>query len=108
MKKARWGLTMVICVFAFCTLLCNAGLVAAIERVEIVGTVYTSAWDDNDNATACVIVTDEGEEINVSKSGKGMELLGLDSKSIRASGNIATDEAGRKTITVASYTIVGE
>jgi hypothetical protein len=96
-------LLRVICIFASVTLLAAVPLFAATEEVEIIGTVFGTAWDANDNATAVVIATDDGEEIVVSNSGKGMELLKLEEKNVKASGFIAEDEEGKKTITVTRY-----
>ena len=47
--------------------------------------------------------TDDGEEIAVSNSGKGMELLKLEEKNVKASGFIAEDEEGKKTMRVTRY-----
>ena len=80
-------------------------LFAATEEVEIAGTVFASEWDANDNVTAVVIATEEGEEIAVSPSGKGMELLKLEEKNVKASGSIAMDQEGRKTINITKYVV---
>ena len=87
------------------TLVCTTPIFAATEDVEITGTVFVSEWDANNNATAVVIATEEGEEIVVSNSGKGMELLKLDEKSVTATGTIAIAENGTKTIKVTKYMI---
>ena len=96
-------LLRVLCVFAIVTLLGAVPLFAATEEVEIVGTVFGTAWDANDNATAVVIATDDGEEIAVSNSGKGLELLKLEDKNVKVLGFIAEDEEGKKTIRVTRY-----
>ena len=70
---------------------------------RIAGTVLASDWDANDNVTAVVIETYEGEAIVVSTSGKGVELLKLDEKKVMVTGSIATDKDGNKTITVTKY-----
>ena len=98
-------LLRVLCVLAIVTLLGAVPLFAATEEVEIIGTVFGTAWDTNDNATAVVIATDDGEEIAVSNSGKGTELLKLEEKNVKASGFIAQDEGGMKTITVNKYVL---
>ena len=96
-------LLRVLCVFAIVTLLGAVSLFAATEEVEITGTVWASDWDANDNVTAVVIETDEGEAIGVSSSGKGLELLKLEEKKVMVTGSIATDHDGNKTITVTKY-----
>jgi hypothetical protein len=95
----------VLSVLAIVVLMGSLPLFAATEEVEISGTVFASEWDANDNVTAVVIATEEGEEIAVVNSGKGMELLKLEEKNVRATGSIAMDEEGRKTINVTKYTI---
>jgi hypothetical protein len=105
MMPRKKTLLQVLCVFAIVTLLGAVPLFAATEEVEIIGTVFGTAWDANDNATAVIIATDDGEEIAVSNSGKGTELLKLEDKSVTASGFIALDEKGKKTITVNKYVL---
>jgi hypothetical protein len=78
---------------------------AATDEVEIAGTVFASEWDANDNVTAVVIATEEGEEIAVSPSGKGKELLKLEERNVKATGSIVTDQEGRKTINITKYMI---
>ncbi len=95
----------VLSVLAIVVLMGSLPMFAATEEVEISGTVFASEWDANDNVTAVVIATEEGEEIAVVNSGKGMELLKLEEKNVRATGSIAMDEEGRKTINVTKYTI---
>ncbi len=95
----------VLSVLAIVVLMGSLPLFAATEEVEISGTVFASEWDANDNVTAVVIATEEGEEIAVVNSGKGMELLKLEEKNVRATGSIVMDEEGRKTINVTKYTI---
>jgi hypothetical protein len=80
-------------------------LFAATEEVEIAGTVFASEWDANDNVTAVVIATEEGEEIAVATSGKGMELLKLEEKNVKVTGSVVTDEEGRKTVNITKYII---
>ena len=96
-------LLRVLCVLAIVTLLGAVPLLAATEEVEIIGTVFGIAWDANDNATAVIIATEDGEEIAVSNSGQCTDLLKLEEKNVKASGFIALDEQGMKTITVNKY-----
>ena len=106
MRLRKESLLRMLFVLAIITLVCAVPLLAATEEVEITGTVLASEWDANDNVTGVVIATDEGEEIVVSKSGKGMELLKLDEKTVKATGMIAMDEDDNKTITVTRYIIL--
>jgi hypothetical protein len=95
----------VLSILAFVALMSALELFAATEQVEIAGTIFASEWDANDNVTAVVIATEEGEEIAVSNSGMGRELLNLEEKNVKATGSMVTDEEGRKTITITKYTI---
>ena len=101
-KKVMLG---ILCILAIVALMGRLPLFAATEEVEIAGTVFASEWDANDNVTAVVIATEEGEEIAVSPSGKGMELLKLEEKNVKASGSIVTDQEGRKTINITKYMV---
>lgn len=98
-------LLRVLSILAIVALMVTLPLFAATEEVEIAGTVFASEWDANDNVTAVVIATEEGEEIAVSASGKGMELLKLEEKNVKATGSIVTDEEGRKTINITRYIV---
>ena len=95
----------VLSILAFVALMSALELFAATEQVEIAGTIFASEWDANDNVTAVVIATEEGEEIAVSNSGMGRELLNLEEKNVKATGSMVTDEEGRKTITITKDTI---
>ena len=95
----------VLSVLAIVFLVGTLPLFAATDEIEISGTIFAAEWDANDNVTAVVIATEEGEEIAVVNSGKGMELLKFEEKNVRATGSIAMDEEGRKTITVTKYMI---
>ena len=95
----------ILCVLAIVALMGSLPMFAATEEVEIAGTVFASEWDANDNVTAVVIATEEGEEIAVSASGKGMELLKLEEKNVKATGSLVTDQEGRKTINITKYIV---
>ena len=103
MMLRKKTLLRVLCVLAIVTLLGAVPLFAATAEVEITGTVWASDWDANDNVTAVVIETDEGEAIGVSSSGKGLELLKFEEKKVMVTGSIATDKDGNKTVTVTKY-----
>ena len=92
-------------ILAIVALMGSSILFAATEEVEIAGTVFASEWDANDNVTAVVIATEEGEEIAVSPSGKGMELLKLEERNVKATGSIVTDQEGHKTINITKYIV---
>lgn len=98
-------LLRLLCVLAIVTLVGAVPLFAATEEVEIIGTVFGIEWDTNDNATAVIIATEDGEEIAVSNSGKGTELLKLEEKNVKASGFVALGAEGKKTITINNYVL---
>ncbi|MEJ2431153.1 MAG: hypothetical protein P8075_19890 [Deltaproteobacteria bacterium] len=95
----------ILCILAMVVLMGSLPLFAATEEVEIAGTVFASEWDANDTVTAVVIATEEGEEIAVSPSGRGMELLKLEERNVKATGSIVTDQEGRKTINITKYIV---
>jgi hypothetical protein len=77
------------------------------DQVAVSGTIYAAAWDRTDRATAVVIVTDEGDQYTVSEVGRGIDLRSFETKSVKAFGEVSTDERGRKIITVDKY-LIGE
>jgi hypothetical protein len=95
----------VCCIIALGSLALMGEALAA-DRVTIIGTVYEDDWDDNDNPTAVVIETREGEEYLVAAGGKGMELVKLGDQDVKATGTVTEDAEGFKTITVTEYEIV--
>jgi len=105
MLLQKKNLLHVLSILAIVVLMGALPLFAAAEQVEITGTVFAAEWDANDNVTAVVIATEEGEEIAVANSGKGVELLKLEEKNVKATGSIVTDGEGRKTITITKYII---
>jgi hypothetical protein len=107
MLRARYKIVLGVCCSLTLVLLlaCGSTLSAATAEVAITGTVYASAWDSNDNVTAVVIVTDEGDEYSVAGTAAGRELLKLNSKLVKAVGKVATDVYGQKTITVTKYIV---
>ena len=105
MLLRKKSLLPVLIILAFVALVSGVQLLAAAEQVEIAGTVFAAEWDAKDNVTAVVIATEEGEEIAVSNTGMGKELLNLEEKNVKATGSLVTDEEGRKTITITKYTI---
>jgi hypothetical protein len=105
MLHGRKVLLRIFLVFALLSLVYAGPLAAAMNEVELTGMIYASEWDDNGNITAVVIETEEGEEVAVSKSGKGLELLKLEERIVTVSGMVTTDEGGNKTITITRYLI---
>ena len=105
MMMKRKSLLGVLCLLAAATLICAAATFAVAEQLEIIGTVLASEWDADDNVVAVAIATDDGEELAVANSGRGMELLKLEGMNVKATGTITTDENERKTITISSYTL---
>ena len=108
MQSVRRSLVLVSWLFVLASLVCVPVLVAAAEEVEITGTLYAVEWDNSNNASAVIIVTIGGEEIVVSKSGKGDELLKLVSHNVfvKATGTVATNENGSRIIKVTKYSII--
>jgi ABC-type glycerol-3-phosphate transport system substrate-binding protein len=105
MSKKKSLLGVFFLLVAAAALVCSASTFAVAEQVEINGTVFASEWDANDNVVVVVIATEDGEEITVANSGKGMELLKLEAVNVKATGIIITDENARKIITISHYTV---
>ena len=105
MKREKRLLLQVFTVLGIITLLGMAGIFAANEEVEIIGTVYAADWDSSDKVIGVVIETIEGEVIGVSKASAGSELVKCEGKMVRATGSITTDEEGVQTITVTKYSM---
>jgi hypothetical protein len=106
----RMNRRLVLVMVGFCALIFMYGVflphALAAEKVTLTGTVYEDEWDDNDNPTAVVIETDDGEEYKVSSEGKGKDLLKLGDKDVKVTGVVAEDSEGYKTITVTAYTVM--
>lgn len=81
--------------------------VLAADEAMVTGTVYATAWDDNDNVTAAVIAG-LGEEYVIVQNVAGKELLKLNYRDVKASGVIGQDSEGNKTLTVNSYEVMPE
>ena len=78
--------------------------VFATDEVTVTGTVYVTAYDDNDNVKTAVIVSIENEHIIVGND-VGKELYKLDLKVVKATGLVGEDSEGNNTLTVTSYEI---
>jgi hypothetical protein len=97
------SLLSVLCLLAVISLICAFPRIATAEQVT--GTIYALEWDDNGNATAAEIVTDEGDAFIVSNGGRGSQVLELEGKVVTATGTITADENEQKSITISSYTV---
>lgn len=99
-------------ILGLCVLVLSFGVysmnVFAADEVTITGTVYASAWDENENVTAAAIVAWGGEEYAIANNATGQELFKLDSKDVKAFGVVGEDSEGRKTITVTKYEVMPE
>ena len=83
------------------------GTVAGDEDVTIIGTVSVSEWSDDGEAKAVAISAD-GDVYAVYNTGKGVELLKLVGKKLKATGTLEEDEIGAKTITILDYEVIEE
>jgi len=104
MKRNNGNLILGLCVLMLLSVVCAANLFAA-DEVTVTGTVYATAWDDNDNVIAAVI-GDMGEEYVIVANAAGKELFKLDFKVVKAAGVIGEDSEGNKTLTVTSYEVM--
>lgn len=106
MKRNKGSLISGLCALILFSVVFATNVFAA-DEVTVTGTVYATAWDDNDNVTAAVIAGVGGEYIIVNNAA-GKELFKLDFKAVKASGVIGEDSEGNKTLTVTSYEVVPE
>ena len=105
MKRNRHLLILALCLFAFAILFSSTVGLTAVE-ISITGTVFADDWDDEDNVTAVVIETAEGELYNVSENAKGKELYKLIDKNVKVTGTVVEDIDGEKVITVMAYEVM--
>lgn len=105
MKRNRHLLLLALCLFVFAILFSSTGGLTAVE-ISITGTVFADDWDDEDNVTAVVIETAEGELYNVSEDAKGKELYKLVDKNVKVTGTVVEDIDGEKVITVMAYEVM--
>lgn len=106
MKQNKGFLISGLCILMVLSLVYATSVFAADEAM-VTGTVYATAWDDNDNATAAVIAG-LGEEYVIVQNAAGKELLKLNYRDVKASGVIGQDSEGNKTLTVNSYEVMQE
>ena len=106
MKRKKGSLISGLCALMVLSLV-YATNVLAVDEATVTGTVYATAWDDDDNVTAAVIAG-FGEEYIIVQNAVGKELLKLNYKDVKASGVIGEDSEGNKTLTVSSYEVMPE
>jgi len=104
-KKNRYLSILTFCLFAFAILFSSTVGLTAVE-MSITGMVFADDWDDEDNVTAVVIETAEGEFYNVSEDAKGKELYKLVDKNVKVTGTVIEDIDGEKVITVMAYEVM--
>ena len=98
-------------VVGFCTLILifalSAANLCAADEVTLTGTVYATAWNDDDNVTAAIIAS-SGEEYVIVANAAGKELFKLNYMDVMAKGVIGQDSEGNKTLTVNSFEVMPE
>lgn len=107
MKRKERFLILGLCALISFSVVCATNVFAA-DKVTITGTVYSAAWDENDNVIAATIVAGTGEEYAIVDNAAGKELLKLEYKVVKASGVIGEDSEGNKTFSVTNYEVMPE
>ena len=109
MKHNKRFLVLGLCALISFSVVCATNAFAA-DEVTVTGTVYATAWDNNDNVIAAVIAG-SGEkyvEYVIVANAAGKELFKLNYKAVKASGVIGQDSEGNKTIAVTKYEVMPE
>jgi hypothetical protein len=106
MKQKERLLILGLCALMVFSLVYATNVFTA-DEATITGTVYATAWDDDDNVTAAVIAG-LGEEYVIVQNAVGKELLQLSYRDVKAIGVIGQDSEGNKTLTVSSYEVMPE
>jgi hypothetical protein len=88
-----------------CAMLVFGGHVFAADETTITGALYASAWDDNANPTAVVIMNEDGD-FAVVNDAIGQQLLELAGKDVQVNGVMEEDNKGRRKIRVLRYTLM--
>ena len=101
-KKFFLGLCALMLLYAV-----SAANVFAADEVTVTGTVYATAWDDDDNVTAAVIAGLD-EEFVIVANAAGKEMFQLNYRDVKATGVIGQDSEGNKTLTVSNYEVIQE
>ena len=104
MKRNKGSLISGLCALMLFSVVFATNVFAA-DEVTVTGTVYATAWDDNDNVIAAVIGV-MGEEYVIVANAAGKELFKLDFNVVKAAGVIGKDSEGNKTLTVTSYEVM--
>ncbi len=94
-----------IITLGLCIILALAANAFAADEVTITGTLYASAWDDNDDPTEVVIMNEAGDFV-VDDNAIGQQLLELAGKDVQVKGVVKEDNQGRRTITVVNFTLI--
>ena len=89
MKRNKGSLISGLCALILFSVVFATNVFAA-DEVTVTGTVYATAWDDNDNVTAAVIA-DMGQEYAIVTNAAGKKLFKLDFKVVKATGIIGED-----------------
>jgi len=108
MKGIRRYLVLVLCTLTFASLLCAASVLAAeSDEVTMIGSVYAVDWDDRGNPIAAKM-SGTGEEYQIVDNAVGKQLIKLDGMTVKATGVVAEDSKGNKSLTVTSYEVVSK
>ena len=81
--------------------------VLSADEATVIGTVYATAWDDNDNVVAAVIAGSD-QDYSIVANAAGKELFKLEYQVVKASGVIGEDSEGRDTVSVTRYEVMPE
>ena len=106
MKQNKKFFVLGLCALMLLSAVSAANVFAA-DEVTVTGTVYATAWDDNDNVTAAEIA-DLDEVYVIVANAAGKELFKLNYRDVKAIGVIGQDSEGNKTLTVSSYEVIQE
>jgi hypothetical protein len=89
-------------------LITGAGFTAtnAMEETTVTGQVWAQSWDENYEATAAIIMTQEGYEYWVVDNAAGKELFKLDLERVKAIGSLSKIDNGKNAISVNSYEVI--
>jgi hypothetical protein len=81
-------------------------LVGGEEReVTLVGTVIESDWDEDGNAIAVELRTDD-EVYSIASVGRGADLLSYDGQLVEVVGTVSVDDDGWNVLSVSSFTLL--
>jgi hypothetical protein len=95
---------MVISLFGIWT---ASGFTTESDEATIIGRVQAVDWDDKGNVTDAVFFG-TGEDYKIVDNAVGKELFRLDGMLVKATGAVAEDSKGRKSLTVEDYDVLKE